>query len=148
MFMLWCENQNLEYVARQSGVASRTVTRYKELHQWEQKRLMIIEDIKLQTGETDNKAAQRHDLQQVRILKNQAFDATLKHGYKAGKDAANAYQAFVKLEQEMLGNRPQSTINLIVLAAEQFQRLRDKRDPKQIDAEITTVKDSDGDDQK
>ena len=143
MFLVWCDSQNLEYVARQCNVAVTTARRYRDLHNWETKRQMILKDIQLQEGEGSEKDAKRRSLQQVRILKNQAFEATLREGYKDGKDASNAFERFQRLESQLLGEGGGTTINLIMIAAEQFQKAQAKLGvSKKVDAQIVSVEDS------
>lgn len=145
MFMLWCEQQNVEYVARESGVAAKTVRRYKKLHGWDTQLANIMAEIEIQGGSKEEELAKRHALQQTRILKNQAFRAAMKHGYTTGKDASLAFDRFQRLEKQLLEGAPSTTVNLILIAAQQFRAAKALETSKRVPAEIVSVKDSDDD---
>jgi len=95
--------------------------------------------VRLKEGGEEEELARQSALQKVRLLKGQAFEALIGMEYANAKDAANAFERFQVLESRMLGESPPTTINLIMIAAEQFQKLARKQDPKRIEAEVTDV---------
>jgi len=146
MFMLFCEQQSNEYVARQSGANRETVARYRKRHHWDERLANIKKELQLKPTEEQDEELRRQALQQVRILRSKAFEAAMNKEYRDAKDAGNAFIAYSKHIEELLGNHPPTTINLIILAAEQFQAAQKKLDPsKRVPAEIMSSKDSDDD---
>jgi len=139
MFVLWCESQSVEYVARQGRVAAGTVRRYRRRHRWDERYANLMASVRLKEGGEEEELARQSALQKVRLLKGQAFEALIGMEYANAKDAANAFERFQVLESRMLGESPPTTINLIMIAAEQFQKLARKQDPKRIEAEVTDV---------
>lgn len=124
MFDAWCVKQNTQYVADTVVLSRKTITKYRKLDKWDERRLAVKKKVE---KKSDNEIAKRtaRQLNQAKLLQKVGTDYYIDghtgkvkpNAIKKARDATSAIKDGVLLERQILGDdqpvTPNVTINVV-----------------------------------
>jgi len=104
MFSFWQERQSANYVSNKAQVSRRTVGRYRELDNWDQRLAKIKQKAQKKTDETASERLARH-ARLAKVLQAKAFKTLEKFDtFPDVNTAVRAMEVSVRMEREAMGD--------------------------------------------